>query len=339
MAISDRYEGLEQVQRTPTGHIHRARHIVLGRPVLIRTLDTERLDEEAIAAIRDAVCRTGALVHPNILSVIDAEFDGEFYYVTDVVTHSLKTRIAEAPFEVDTVARWGLQLLRAIGHAHQHGVIHRGLSPWRVHFDQVGTILVADFGLSTALKDRATGMVTFEADATDYLPMSVVRNPATYDERADRYGVGALIVRLLTGSPPDSPQVETASARGPVPDAVVESLVRLLSGRATASDLDEACAAFKAWVDALGPGVRPSDAEDAGEGAPKKRKQGASKSNRAVAADAGSGASEEPPTVAVAVPAESPNEEASEPTPSAAPAADADRVKDKLDRYANLFAD
>ncbi len=274
MAPSNRYTDLQLVQKTPTGDTFRANHVVLGRPVLIRTIEGS-LDEQEIGTILDIVRRTSRLVHPNILSVIDAELDGdEAFYVTDYVIGSLKERMGEAPFPVDTVARWGLQLLRAIGHANAHDVIHRGLSPWRIHFDQIGSILIADFGLSAAMQDRLTGTTAIEVDATPYLPVRVLRSPASYDERADRYGVAALIVEVLTGAVPESGRIDTSSADGDVPAYIVTALEALLTGVATTGDLESATDAFKRWVHGSSPSAPPSVAApieaESGDSAPRR---------------------------------------------------------------------
>lgn len=374
MAISDRYEDLELVQPTPTGDIYRAKHTVLGRPVLIRTLDVESFSAKEVTAIAQAVTRTAKLVHPNILSVIDAEFEEDFYYVTDNVVASLKSRM-DAPFDVTSVARWGLQLLRAISHAHAHGVVHRGISPWRVYFDQVGTVLLADFGLTTGLKDKKTGMVTFEADATAYLPVGVLRNPASYGEAADRYGIAALIVELLTGIVPESTTIDASAALGPVPDAVLSTLSTQLSGRSSATDLERTTAAFKAWVDALG--QRPSESaltppasddgwdidDDSDESAkdadsapksktaktetPAKRRRSARKRTNTGAAKATEAAKVEAPEEPEAAPAEADatakednagDEQSGSPSADQS-AAEAERAEKKLNKYANLFAD
>ena len=61
MSISDRYEGMELLQSTPTGEIYRARHRTLGRPVLIRTLDTTLLEPAELEQIREAGCVFGAV--------------------------------------------------------------------------------------------------------------------------------------------------------------------------------------------------------------------------------------------------------------------------------------
>ncbi|MCB9492635.1 MAG: protein kinase [Dehalococcoidia bacterium] len=270
MSISDRYEGMELLQSTPTGEIYRARHRTLGRPVLIRTLDTTLLEPAELEQIREAVVKTAKLVHPNILSVIDAEFGAEPYYVTDNVVESLKARLGDSRVDVATGARWGLQLLRGIDHAHGHGVVHRGLSPWRIHFDQVGSVMIADFGLTTVMQDKRTGTTAIEADAAPYLPVGVLRDPSSYSDRADRYGVAAMVVQVLTGAVPEGTAVDVRQASGPIPDDVCAALGKLLGGNASRADLQAAIDAFKRWVDAVGPvpAGTQTNAHRLGNGAP-----------------------------------------------------------------------
>lgn len=312
MAISDRYEDLELIQPTPTGDIYRAKHSVLGRPVLVRTIKKDAFSENAVTEIVKAIKTTATLVHPNVLSVVDGELDGDIYYVTDNVVGALRDRMDEAPFPAGTAARWGLQLLRGIQHAHAHGVIHRGISPWRVYFDQAGTVMLADFGLSTALKDESTGMVTLEADATAYLPMKVLRDPSSYSETADRYGVAALLAEIITGSVPEIAEFDPSGANGEVPEDVVDALTTLLRPNASADAVDVAIAAFKAWVDS------ESDPDEASSPAPKK--SGGKRTAKSRKSDA--------------------KEEASaEAAEDAEEGDEAERAAEKLNKYADLFAD
>jgi serine/threonine protein kinase len=383
MATSDRYDGLELVQPTPTGDIYRASHTVLGRPVLIRTLDQRRFDSSEMEAIKSAVTATAQLVHPNILSVIDAEFGDDMYYVTDNVIDSLKDRMEGSPFERADVASWGLQLLRGIAHAHAHDVIHRGISPWRIHFDQVGTVLIADFGLTTVIKDKTTGMVSVEADAMAYLPMGVLRRPASYTKQADRYGIAALICELMTGVVPESTTIPVRRAKGEVPDHVVEGLAKLLTGQGTDEDMAAAIDSFKRWVDNSGPSKQPvrppssstatsraaiARAAQAAESrarekkeeeespaekvakpatAPKKatdretRRSATNKTTTRARSESKTGAQKQasPVAPAAAKTALKPDDMQTAAKPEVPASADADRVEDKLNKYAELFAD
>ena len=193
------------------------------RPDLAATLGTERfLREIEIAA---------NLTHPHILPLHDSgEVDGFLFYVLPYVEgESLRDRLVrEGELPVNEAVRILRDVVDALSHAHEHGVVHRDIKPDNVMLSGRHA-LVTDFGVAKAVS-QATGrhqlttmgvalgtpayMAPEQAEASDHI-----------DHRADIYAVGALAYELLAGQPPfagKSPQAVLVAHLTQAPESVTE---------------------------------------------------------------------------------------------------------------------
>ncbi len=172
------------------------------RPELAASLGAERfLREIEIAA---------QLLHPHILTLIDAGQDDEllFYVMPFVEGETLRHRLersGELPLQE------GLRILReiadALAYAHQRGIVHRDIKPENVLL--LGRhALVADFGIAKAVKAAAdTPSLTSTGVALGtplYMAPEQVFSDSNVDHRADIYTFGVLAYEILAGVPPFS---------------------------------------------------------------------------------------------------------------------------------------
>ncbi len=116
------------------------------------------------------------------------------------------------------------QVCHAIAYAHSQGVIHRDLKPSNVMVGRFGEVQVMDWGLAKVVRwdeeppsvIAATSGSTVEAPAVDqvtlsgtavgtpeYMPPEQARGDVeAMDERSDVFGLGAMLLHILTGRPP-----------------------------------------------------------------------------------------------------------------------------------------
>ena len=117
-----------------------------------------------------------------------------------------------------------IKLARAIEYAHGCGVIHRDLKPTNVLLDESGEPKIVDFGLARLSSDRdekitmpGTRMLSMGYGAPEQ-----EKDASDTDERADVYGLGALLYFCLTGRNP------RYFRESDVPDALLVLVVRAL---------------------------------------------------------------------------------------------------------------
>jgi serine/threonine protein kinase len=112
-----------------------------------------------------------------------------------VRTHSLSLRARVALME---------QVVRAVHHAHQRGVIHRDLKPGNVLVTPDGKPKVVDFGIARLIDSTADGVtVTGQVLGTlRYMsPEQLNAQPQLLDTRTDIYSLGAILYELLASRP------------------------------------------------------------------------------------------------------------------------------------------
>jgi tetratricopeptide (TPR) repeat protein len=179
---------------------HREVAVKVLRPEVASLLGVERfLREIRIAA---------NLHHPHILPLHDSgEARGFLYYVMPYVAgRSLRDRLVrEGSLPVTEVVRILRDVVDALSHAHEQGVVHRDIKPDNVMLSGRHA-LVADFGIAKAMTE-ATGRdrlktTGFPLGTRAYMAPEQALGDRGVDHRADIYAVGALAYELLTGRAP-----------------------------------------------------------------------------------------------------------------------------------------
>src|SRR5262245_30733049 len=231
------YELLDEVGRVGMGIVYRARDLALGRDVAVKLLvDRYPLDPPAAQRFLGEARITGQLQHPGIPAVHQAGSlpDGRPFLAMKLIKGcTLEAVLKDRP---DPSAERGRLLAvfeavcQAVGYAHAHRVIHRDLKPANVMVGAFGEVQVMDWGLAKVLGEEATAPAADGSAPevtrawTEVSPTpesgsrtqagSLVGTPAfippeqaagelaKVDERADVFGLGALLAVILTGKPP-----------------------------------------------------------------------------------------------------------------------------------------
>ena len=115
---------------------------------------------------------------------IEADNDGTFLVLECMDGGSLRQRLRDNPLPLPVALSYVRQLLQALDHAHQQGLIHRDVKPENILFTKAGVPKLADFGLAWLI-DQA------EAESGTYtIPKATSgRGPSRWrSRRIGRYG-------------------------------------------------------------------------------------------------------------------------------------------------------
>lgn len=121
----------------------------------------------------------------------------------DLRTHAERARL-------DPGARLVLfgQVVDAVHHAHERGVVHRDLKPDNVLVDSRGAAKVLDFGVAHA-KDTSLDLASLATKAGDLIgtlaymaPEQLAGTPDAITVRSDVYALGVMLYQLLSGRLP-----------------------------------------------------------------------------------------------------------------------------------------
>ncbi|EPD78697.1 serine/threonine-protein kinase [Atopobium sp. oral taxon 199] len=153
--------------------------------------------EEALAEARTA----SLLAHPNIVTVHDFETDGAYAYlvmefIDGLNLSELLARVEGGVLTHDEAACLVSALGRALGYAHENGVLHLDIKPTNIMIDRQGTVKLADFGMATLAS--ATGYGDARGGTVGYMPPEQIEG-FLVDERADVFSLAVVMRQALTG--------------------------------------------------------------------------------------------------------------------------------------------
>jgi serine/threonine-protein kinase len=95
----------------------------------------------------------------------------------------------------------GVQVCRALKHAHDHGVVHRDIKPANLLLTQERRIKMADFGIARLFGGNQLTTAGGVLGTADYMsPEQADGRPVT--EKCDQYSLGGVLYALLAGRPP-----------------------------------------------------------------------------------------------------------------------------------------
>ncbi len=200
------YSDLQVIGRGGFSVVYRARQDRLHRPVALKVLITEQVDDRARRRFERECRAMGELSwHPHVVAVHDSGVtdDGRLWLAMELLeAGSFADRLHRNgplgwPEAVDAV----IQVAGALGAAHAIGTLHRDLKPGNLLVGPFGEAKLGDFGIA-ALGDSAT--TTGSAGFTiAYVAPEVLRG-AQPDERADIYGLASTLYALIAGTSPFS---------------------------------------------------------------------------------------------------------------------------------------
>jgi serine/threonine-protein kinase len=219
----DRYLIEELLGEGGMAQVYRAHDPRLNRRVALKVLrlDSSR-EPESTADASSRVLRearaAAALDHPNAVSVFDVgEADGQLFISMElVVGKSLRAYVNDVTVRWETKVRWMVDAARALGAAHDRGLVHRDVKPENVMVRNDGVVKVLDFGIAkrirvdlhptATLEDQRTQSITQSMQGTIvgtpwYLSPEQLRGEPV-DGRADQFAWGVTTYELLTGRLP-----------------------------------------------------------------------------------------------------------------------------------------
>lgn len=209
-AHPDRYEGFELLSvlgRGGMGTIYMARDIELSRIVALKVLNRDLAHEEAFARRFQAEGRVLArLDHPNIVRVFSLRrMADELMIVMEFVEGgSLKDVLRQAMLPPARAVGIARQVLEALAHAHEHGIVHRDIKPSNILLARDGRVKIADFGLAKRIStaDDDTTRTHGAFGTLHYMSPEQVVGDRDVDARSDLFSLGTMLYEVLTGRLP-----------------------------------------------------------------------------------------------------------------------------------------
>src|SRR5262245_46792800 len=137
--VDGRYRAVKRLGSGGMAQVWCAEDEVLGRRVAVKLLGGRFAeDPEFRERFRREAQAAAALTHPNIVAIFDqAQWEGTPYIAMELVDGpTLKELVTErGPMPASVAVNFTEQILRALGYAHRHGIVHRDIKPQNVLVD------------------------------------------------------------------------------------------------------------------------------------------------------------------------------------------------------------
>ena len=204
--LDGRYEIQELIGVGGMATVYKARDIKDNRTVAIKILKDEFSNNgDFIRRFKNESKAISVLSHPNIVKVYDVSFGDVMQYIVmeyiDGIT--LKEYLDQQRNSIDwkMAVYFASQILKAIQHAHEKGIVHRDVKPQNMMLLQDGTIKVTDFGIARFSNMETRTMTDKAIGSVHYIAPEQAKGDRT-DGKSDVYSIGVMLYEMLTGKLP-----------------------------------------------------------------------------------------------------------------------------------------
>ncbi|NBD34792.1 MAG: protein kinase [Chloroflexi bacterium] len=199
MPTIGRYEVEEQLGEGGMAVVYAAHDPYVRRQVAIKVLayqwTTDELFREYFQREAEVIA---ALEHECIVPVFDFGWHGVQPYIVMryMAGGSLEDQLRDTSMPLSTIAAIIGRVAEGLDAAHASDIIHRDVKPSNVLFDNDEKAYLSDFGLAKLLARTGAGDEGWLVGTPEYMSPEQVRGEEV-DGRADIYGLGALLYRVL----------------------------------------------------------------------------------------------------------------------------------------------
>ena len=203
--LEGRYEIQQLIGTGGMSNVYRAYDTIDQRTVAVKILRDEYLNnEEFLRRFKNESKAIAVLSHSNIVRVFDVSFTNSVHSIVmeyiDGIT--LKDYIEhQGPLVWKEAVHFTLQILRALQHAHDKGIVHRDIKPQNIMLLQNGEIKVTDFGIARFARSEVRTITDRAIGSVHYISPEQAMGENT-DEKSDIYSVGVMLFEMLTGELP-----------------------------------------------------------------------------------------------------------------------------------------
>ncbi|XP_051792350.1 calcium/calmodulin-dependent protein kinase type II subunit beta isoform X18 [Erpetoichthys calabaricus] len=204
--FTDEYQLYEELGKGAFSVVRRCVKLCTGQEYAAKIINTKKLSARDHQKLeREArICRL--LKHSNIVRLHDSISEEGFHYlVFDLVTGGelFEDIVAREYYSEADASHCIQQILEAVLHCHQMGVVHRDLKPENLLLASKcknAAVKLADFGLAIEVQGDQQAWFGF-AGTPGYLSPEVLRKEA-YGKPVDIWACGVILYILLVGYPP-----------------------------------------------------------------------------------------------------------------------------------------
>jgi len=200
-----RYQILKQLGQGSMGAVYLGKDPYIERHVAIKVyrLPNDTGPEEIEAYKKSFFVEAqsaGRLMHPNIVTIYDADLQQDFCYITmEYIDGSTLEKFCKPDnlLPVERTLKIIFNVCKGLEYAHQNEVIHRDIKPSNIILSLSGQVKITDFSIAYVKRGHSTLVKGLFGSPSYMSPEQVKEELIT--ERNDIFSLGSVLYELLTG--------------------------------------------------------------------------------------------------------------------------------------------
>lgn len=188
------------------GIVYKATYLKGGQQVALKVLAPDLMTEKKVAKrFEREMDILKKLKHPHIVKYYGGSTSGtqRFYAMELVSGGSLEQKIRkEGRLTWEQTVDYGVQIAKALQHAHDAGVIHRDLKPANLLLTGDGLLKLSDFGIARDTQSTALTAAGKTVGTMAYMAPEQITGKHPISRRTDLYAFGCVLFEMLTGRTP-----------------------------------------------------------------------------------------------------------------------------------------
>ena len=187
------------------GTVYAAKNQDTGETAAVKVLAASFAREEGFRERFEAEINTlRKLRHPHIVRLFGyGEQDDLLFYAMEMVDGpSLEAELKKGrQFSWRETIHVGVDICKALKHAHDRGVVHRDIKPANLLITKTGAVKLSDFGIAKLFGASGMTVIGGVVGTAEFMaPEQADGRPVGH--RCDLYSLGAVLYTLLAGRPP-----------------------------------------------------------------------------------------------------------------------------------------
>lgn len=204
MIIKQSYELTELLAEDLLTFLYRGKHLITKKSLLIWKVKQEYLSADNVRALLTLSKKLITVMHPNILPLIDVEYDGENIFAIYDADRELRPLdvVLYHQNDVDVNERWTWvrAIFSALIELESRGLCHGNINLNTVWLSSDGTIFLVRSGIFIPLlKDHLTSFELVD-ECQFFAPESIQHRQ--YTNQSDMYSIGVIMYRLFSNAWP-----------------------------------------------------------------------------------------------------------------------------------------
>lgn len=206
--IADRYKIETVLGRGGMGIVYKGRHLLMDRPVAIKMLHPEYIqDEVTVNRFRSEAKSLSTVIHPNLVTVFDFGITPakEPYLVMDYYQGKSLEEIldGDSAIELKVALDVFCQVCDALTAVHKHNIVHRDVKPANILISDDNQVKLVDFGIAKSTNSNGLNLtMDGEAVGTPKYMSPEQCQAKNLDARSDIYSLGCVMYEVITGRAP-----------------------------------------------------------------------------------------------------------------------------------------